>query len=66
MQGINPYAYMQLVAGRLDSMDKKVDVETALEELEYLYEVTDPELQDLASDLMDKLRNKLKSFDAKS
>lgn len=66
MQGINPYAYMQLVAGRLDSMDKKVDVETALEELEYLYEVTDPELQDLASDLMDKLRNKLESFDAKS
>jgi len=66
MEGINPYAYMELVAGQLAFMDNKADVETALEELEYLYEIMDPELQDLASDLMSKLRDTLKSFDAKS
>lgn len=66
MQGVNPYAYMQLVAGQLDSMSSSTEIETALTELEYLFDVTDPEIQDLASDLIARLRSRLNSFDAKS
>jgi len=66
MQGVNPYAYMQLVAEQIDSMSSRVDIETALTELEYLFDVTDPEIQDLASDLIARLRARLDSIDAKS
>ena len=66
MHGVNPYAYMQLVAEQIDSMSSRADIETALTELEYLFDVTDPEIQDLASDLIDRLRDRLDSIDAKS
>jgi len=66
MQGVNPYAYIQLVAEQIDSMSSRVDIETALTELEYLFDVTDPEIQDLASDLIARLRARLDSIDAKS
>lgn len=66
MQGVNPYAYLQLVAGQIDTMSNRADVENALDDLEYLFEVTDPEIQDIASDLIARLKDKLKSFDAKS
>jgi hypothetical protein len=64
MQGVNPYAYMQLVAEQIDSMSTRADIETALTELEYLFDVTDPEIQDLASDLIARLRSRLNSIDA--
>lgn len=66
MQGVNPYAYLQLVAAQIDTMSNRADVENALDDLEYLFEVTDPEIQDIASDLIARLKDKLKSFDAKS
>lgn len=66
MQGVNPHAYMQLVAEQIDSMSSRADIETALTELEYLFDVTDPEIQDHASDLIDRLRSRLNSIDAKS
>ena len=66
MQGVNPHAYMQLVAEQIDSMSSMVDIETALSELEYLFDVTDPETQDLASDLIDRLLARLNSIDARS
>ena len=59
MQGIDPYAYMQQVAGQLDRLEDRAQIETVLDELEYLFEVLDPELQDHASDLIEKLRAKL-------
>ena len=59
MQGINPAAYMQLVAGRLDSLQDRREIEDALDEMEYLFEIMDPELQDTASDLIARLRAKL-------
>jgi hypothetical protein len=59
MQGVNPVAYMQLVAARLDSLQERREIEDALDEMEYLFEVMDPELQDTASDLIARLRVKL-------
>jgi hypothetical protein len=59
MEGGNPVAYMQLVAGRLDSLQERREIEDALDEMEYLFEIMDPELQDAAADLIARLRVKL-------
>ena len=59
MQGVDPQAYMQQLAGRLNTLEERKEIETALDELEYLYEVMDPELQHAASDMIEHLRAKL-------
>ncbi|MCU0972167.1 MAG: hypothetical protein MUF57_10445 [Gammaproteobacteria bacterium] len=59
MQGIDPYAYLQQVAGALDRLRQRREIEVVLDELEYLYEVLDPELQHLADDLIGQLRQRL-------
>ena len=59
MQGIDPYAYLQQVAGALDRLRQRQEIEVVLDELEYLYEVLDPELQHLADDLIGQLRQRL-------
>lgn len=58
MQGIDPYAYMQRAAGRVDQADA-AETERMLDDLEYLFEVIDPELQGLAEGLMQRLRARL-------
>ena len=62
MNGIDPWAYMQGLAGRLDSLTKRDEIEEALDRMEYLIEVLDPELQGPAYDLVERLRDKLAEF----
>ena len=62
MQGVDPYTYLQQVAGRLDKLSKRDEVETLLDEIEYLYEVMDPELQYMADDVITRLRGRLKGM----
>jgi hypothetical protein len=62
MQGVDPVAYMQLVAGLLDSLQDRRAIENALDEMEYLFEIIDPALQDNASDLIARLRAKLEQL----
>ena len=59
MNGIDPYAYMQQVAIRLDELTARNEIETVLDELEYLFEVIPPEMQDNAEKLISLLREKL-------
>ena len=59
MQGVDPVAYVHLVAARLDSLQDPREIESALDEMGYLFEIIDPELQDTASDLIARLRVKL-------
>ncbi len=59
--GVDPYAYMQQVAGVMDQLNDRERINTILDELEYLYEVLDPELQPLADDLIERLRARLDS-----
>ena len=61
MPGVNPYAYMQQVAGRLTQLTKRREIETLLDEVEYLYEVIDPELQESADQLIAQLRSRLEA-----
>ncbi len=57
--GVDPYAYMQQVAGAMDRLNDRERINTILDELEYLYEVLDPELQPLADGLIEQLRSRL-------
>jgi len=59
VNGIDPYAYMQQVAARMHELTTRNEIETVLDELEYLFEVIPPELQDNAEKLISLLREKL-------
>ena len=59
MRGIDPYAYMQQVSMQMHDLKSRSDIETALDELEYLFEVIPPEMQDNAETLITMLREKL-------
>ena len=59
MNGIDPYAYMQQVAVKMDELTEREEIETVLDELEYLFEVIPPEMQDNAEKLISLLREKL-------
>jgi hypothetical protein len=61
MNGIDPYAYMQQVAIKMDELTERDEIETVLDELEYLFEVIPPEMQDNAEKLISMLREKLSS-----
>ena len=61
MNGIDPYAYMQQVAVKMDELSARDEIETVLDELEYLFEVIPPEMQDNAEKLIAMLREKLAS-----
>lgn len=63
MQGIDPLAYLQQVAARLDELHERDEINTVLDEVEYLMEVLDPELQEPAYDLVARLRAKLENAD---
>jgi hypothetical protein len=59
MNGVDPYGYLQALSGRLDSLTDPREIETILDEVEYLFEVIPPEMQDLAEPIIEILRNKL-------
>jgi hypothetical protein len=59
MTGVDPWAFMQDLAGRLDGISHRGEIERALDDLEYLMEVLDPELQEPAYQLHERLRAKL-------
>jgi len=59
MSGIDPYAYMQQVSMQMHDLKSRTDIEMALDELEYLFEVIPPDMQDSAEQLITMLREKL-------
>jgi len=59
MSGIDPYAYLNQVSAEMDSLTRRDQIETVLDEVEYLFEVIPPELQDLAEPIIAELRKRL-------
>ena len=59
MNGIDHFAYMQQVAIKMDDLTTRDEIETVLDELEFLFEVIPPEMQDNAEKLISMLREKL-------
>ena len=57
--GVDPYKYLAEVSRTIDALRQRDQIETVLDEVEYLFEVIPPELQDLAEPVIEKLRKKL-------
>ena len=58
MTGVNPYSYLVEVSRMMDTLTQRDQIETALDQVEYLFEVIPPELQDLAEPIIEALRKK--------
>jgi hypothetical protein len=58
MSGVTPYKTIEEIAGRINDLNTRGSINEALDELEYLFEVIPPELQDPVEDLITRLRNK--------
>ncbi len=58
-EGIDAIAWMQQLAGRIDQLNTYAQIESALDDVEYLMDALDPELQDAAYQLVETLRHKL-------
>ena len=59
MNGVDPIAYMHQVAAQMDRLEDRAEIETVLDEMEYLFEVIPPDLQEPAEQLILLLRKKL-------
>ena len=59
MNGVDPYAYMHKISTEMANLESRAEIETVLDELEYLFEVIPPDLQDPAEELISQLRKKL-------
>lgn len=59
MSGVDPYAYMHQVSLKMHELTSRNEIETVLDELEYLFEVIPPDMQDNAETLISLLREKL-------
>lgn len=57
--GIDPMAHIQDIARRMDSMQKRAEIEKALHEVEDLFEVIDPEQQKQVYEIIKQLFAKL-------
>lgn len=62
MSGVNPYETMHKIAARMNDLDTYDAINDALDELEYVFEVIPPELQEPAETLIAQLRDKLKNL----
>jgi len=59
MNSIDPYAYLNEVSVKMDKLTQRDQIETVLDEVEYLFEVIPPQLQDLAEPIIEELRKRL-------
>ncbi len=57
----DPHVFMREVARRLPDLNRRAEIEPVLDDLEYLFEVMPPEMQDPAYQLIDQLRAKLEA-----
>lgn len=62
MSGITPYITIQKIAARMKDLNTFDEVNAALDEVEYLFEVIPPELQDPVETLITQLRDRLKQL----
>jgi hypothetical protein len=61
MSGVDPYDYMRQISLHMNELTTRSEIETVLDELEYLFEVIPPEMQDNAEKLISQLRQKLEN-----
>jgi hypothetical protein len=57
---VEPYRYLEQVAGKVDSLDDRDEIDQVIDELELVYELLDPEFQGAAEDLIARLNARLR------
>lgn len=62
-QGIDSIGWMQRLAGRINQLETRREIEAALDDVEYLMDALDPELQDPAYQLVEALRRRLEQIE---
>lgn len=58
---MQPEKYLQQVAHELKRINTSSELNKILDEVEFLYEVLEPEFQDLTTNLMEQIDTKLKA-----
>ncbi len=59
MSGVTPYRTIHDIARALPELTRRGEIEAALDELEFLFEVLPPEHQEYAETVIEALRRKL-------
>lgn len=63
MTGITPYRTLHDISRALPTLTTREEIEAALDELEYLFEVIPPEMQEYAEPVIAALRARLADLD---
>jgi ABC-type transporter Mla subunit MlaD len=64
MNGIDPYQTLQRASRRIQESQDPAELDRLLDDIEYLWEAMDPELQGLAEQVMDRLRERIAALRA--
>ena len=62
MQTTNPYKYLEQVSELFDSLNTREQINQVIDELEFLFDLIDPEFQDQVSDLISRLTKRLQEI----
>ena len=62
MQTTNPYKYLEKVSELFDSLNTREEINQVLDELEFLFDLIDPEFQEQVSDLISRLTKRLQEL----
>jgi hypothetical protein len=60
---MEPCRYLEKTAAAIDQLNTSKESDRVLDELEFIHEALEPEFQDLASTLIEKLALRRKSID---
>ena len=63
MQATNPYKYLEQGSELFDTLNTREEINQVLDELEFLFDLIDPEFQDQVSDLISRLTKRLQELD---
>ncbi len=62
MQTTNPYRYLEQVSELFDTLQTREEINQVIDELEFLFDLIDPEFQDQVSDLISRLIKRLQEL----
>ena len=61
---MQPLVVLQQIAGRLEQLEGPEDVHRAMDEVEFVFELLSPEMQDLAEQLLQRLQQRLRELES--
>ena len=62
MQATNPYKYLEQVSELFETLNTREEINQVIDELEFLFDLIDPEFQDQVSDLISCLTKRLQEI----